>query len=69
MTAMRRHFEEGRLTEAASIAKAAAPYVHPRMQPQARAADIATLRDDELDGIEQSGSGTGAAPAIAGGPE
>jgi hypothetical protein len=67
MSTMRHLFEEGRLKEAANIAKAAAPYVHPKAQPQARAGDLAALRDDELDRFENSGSGTGAAPQNTGG--
>ena len=57
MRTMRALFREGRLKEAADIAKAAAPYVHPRAMARGRAGDISTLRDHELDGYDEADCG------------
>jgi hypothetical protein len=52
--AMRLFWDAGRFKEAADIARAAAPYVHPRVTGPAGARDLATLRDDELDAIDEA---------------
>ena len=56
---MRELYDEGRFKEAADIAKAAAPYVHPRAVGRIGVGDIATLRDHELDQLDEAdGVGT-----------
>lgn len=48
LAAMNVLYGEGRIKEAADIAKAAAPYVHPRAQLRSSDANIANLSDEEL---------------------
>lgn len=45
MTAL---YDDGRMKEAADIAKAAAPYVHPRVVGRNSTCDLAQMSDEEL---------------------
>ena len=60
---MRRHWREGRVDAAVALAKAAAPYLHPRAGGSGRGAmSLAAMGDDELDDLCSRGvAGEGAA--------
>ena len=49
LTLMRRKLDRGDEKEAAALARAAAPYVHPRAAAKGRGADLSRLTDAELD--------------------
>ena len=53
---MRRHWREGRVDAAVALAKAAAPYLHPRAGGAGVAASLATIGDDELDDLCSRGA-------------
>jgi hypothetical protein len=53
MRTMRGLFDAGRLKEAADVAKAAAPYIHPRASARTGAGGMATLRDHDLDRLAE----------------
>ena len=61
LSAMNRRWAEGDEEGAVALAKAAAPYVHPRAQARA-AAELPEMDDDELDALDGGGA------AAAGGP-
>ena len=48
---MRRHWREGRVEAAVALAKAAAPYLHPRAGGARGGLSLATIGDDELDDL------------------
>jgi hypothetical protein len=56
---MQRKLEQGDEKEAAALARAAAPYVHPRAVPKRNNPDLSQLTDAELDTYgEERGMGT-----------
>ena len=58
--AMRRKWRDGDEEGAVALAKAAAPYVHPRAPAARPGPDLAQVSDDELDELG-GGGGAGAA--------
>ena len=58
--AMREFHEQENWKAAADIARAAAPYVHARATAQVYSDDIATLRDDQLAALLETGGGRAA---------
>ena len=48
---MRRHWREGRVDAAVALAKAAAPYLHPRAGGSRSVISLATMEDDELNDL------------------
>ena len=59
---MRRHWREGRVEDAVALAKAAAPYLHPRAGGQRGGVNLATIGDDALDDLCSRGD-AGEGPA------
>jgi hypothetical protein len=53
---MRSWLHDGKLKEAADVAKAAAPYVHCKASLRAAGSDIATMKDDDLAALARSGA-------------
>jgi hypothetical protein len=51
---MRFWLQDGKLKEAADVAKAAAPYVHRKPGGQDSGGEIATLKDDDLAALARS---------------
>ena len=49
LQSMRRHWREGRIDEAVTLAKAAAPYLHARAGAGRGAATLAAMEDDQID--------------------
>ena len=69
LTAMRRKWRDGDEEGAVALAKAAAPYVHPRAAAARPPSDLAQVSDDELDDGgpgDGPGGGAGAADGCAG---
>jgi hypothetical protein len=60
LAVMRRKWRDGDEDGAVALAKAAAPYVHPRAPAARPAPDLAQVSDDELDELD-GGGGAGAA--------
>jgi hypothetical protein len=60
---MRSWLQDGKLKEAADVAKAAAPYVHCKASPHRAGGGIATMKDDELAALARSGAAGAGAPA------
>lgn len=50
LTVMRRKWRDGDEDGAVALAKAAAPYVHPKVPSARPSMDLAQVSDDELDG-------------------
>lgn len=65
LTVMRRKWRDGDEDGAVALAKAVAPYVHPRAPVVRAAADLSQVSDDELDELG-GGGGAGAADGGAG---
>ena len=55
LSAMNRRWAEGDEDGAVALAKAAAPYVHPRAQARA-SAELSGMDDDELDAFDGGGA-------------
>jgi len=55
--AMREFYEQENWKAAADIARAAAPYVHPRVTAEAGFDDIATMGDEQLAALLEAGGG------------
>lgn len=51
---MKSFLTDGRLKEAADIAKAAAPYVHPKAAPERSGVALADMRDEDLAELRRS---------------
>jgi hypothetical protein len=51
---MRSWLDDGKLKEAADVAKAAAPYVHCKASGHGPGGDIATMKDDALAALARS---------------
>jgi hypothetical protein len=49
LTTMHQRWAEGKLDEAAALAKAAAPYLHPRAAAGRGLPDLGSLTDEQLD--------------------
>ena len=62
LAAMRRRLEEGDEAGAVALAKAAAPYVHPRASARGGAGGLERLEDGELDGAGGGGGAGSEAP-------
>jgi hypothetical protein len=60
LTVMRRKWRDGDEEGAVALAKAAAPYVHPRAPAARTSPDLSQVSDDELDELDGRG-GAGAA--------
>jgi len=60
LTVMRRKWRDGDEEGAVALAKAAAPYVHPRAPVARPSPDLSQVSDDELDELDGRG-GAGAA--------
>lgn len=48
---MRQHWQEGRVEQAVALAKAAAPYLHPRAGGGSGSMSLAMIGDDELNDL------------------
>lgn len=60
LTVMRRKWRDGDEDGAVALAKAVAPYVHPRAPAARLSPELSQVSDDELDEID-GGGGAGAA--------
>lgn len=65
LTVMRRKWRDGDEDGAVALAKAVAPYVHPRAPTARPSIDLSQVSDDELDELG-GGGGAGAADGGAG---
>jgi hypothetical protein len=52
---MRQRWREGRVDEAVALAKATAPYLHPKAGPRPVSVDLAMMEDEELHAICRRG--------------
>jgi len=67
MLTMHKKWASGDEEEAVALAKAVAPYVHPKAATRTPAGDFSAMRDDQLD--EVCGGGAGGTGAAEGNPE
>ncbi len=68
LRAMYRKWNDGDLDGAASLAKVAAPYLHPRLPARRQAAALHSMTDAEIDGLcHDRGDGRADAAALPAG--